>query len=297
MCFSYKEEHPQVPQYQIPRTSLSKEKERLSDAVDRANSDIEAIKNSSDQHLEQDEVRLLDTHLMMLQDPSFFESVHKRLEEELQNVEWVLHQTVQQLLDKLGSSSDTYLRERTADIHDVSKRVLNHLLQRDKESLSNLAKERIVVTHDLMPSDAVAMNKRMVQAIVMDAGGKTSHTAIIARSFEIPAVLGLSTVTRLVQGDEQIIVDGNRGIVIVDPDEETLSTYQRILNEWQAHEVQLMHLNALPAETRDGKLIYLKGNIEIPEEVDGVTSHGADGIGLYRSEFLFLRPRWTSVGR
>lgn len=286
----YQEEHPQVPQYKISQTNLSEEKKRLSNAVDRASSDIEAIKNSSDQGLEKDEVRLLDTHLMMLQDPSFFESVHKRLEEELLNVEWVLYQTVQQLLDKLGSSSDAYLKERTADIHDVSKRVLNHLLQRDKENLSNLTEERVLVTHDLMPSDAVAMNKRMVQAIVMDAGGKTSHTAIIARSFEIPAVLGLSTVTRLVQDDEQIIVDGNRGIVIVDPDEETLATYQRILNEWQAHEVQLMRLNALPAETRDGKLIHLKGNIEIPEEVDGVISHGADGIGLYRSEFLFLQP-------
>ncbi len=134
------------------------------------------------------------------------------------------------------------------------------------------------------------MNKRMVKAIVMDAGGKTSHTAIIARSFEIPAVLGLSSITRLVQGDEQIIVDGNSGVVIVDPDEETLEKYHRILNRWQEHEVRLMRLNTLPAETRDGKLIFLKGNIEIPEEVDGVINHGASGIGLYRSEFLFLRP-------
>ena len=258
--------------------------------MERASSDIEEIKNSSDQDLEQDEVRLLDSHLMMLQDPSFFESVYKRLEQELLNVEWVLHQTVRDLLDKLSQSSDAYLRERTADIHDVSKRVLNHLLERDRNSLADLKEERVLVTHDLMPSDAVAMNKRMVRAIVMDAGGKTSHTAIIARSFEIPAVLGLSTVTRSVRDDEQIIVDGNTGVVIVDPDQETLEKYHKILNEWQEHEVQLMRLNSLAAETRDGKLIFLKGNIEIPEEVDSVISHGGDGIGLYRSEFLFLRP-------
>lgn len=288
--YLYLEEHPQVPQYQISHKNLGGEKQRLSDAVDRASLDIQEIKNNTDQKLEQEEARLLDTHLLMLQDPTFFESVYKRLEEELLNVEWVLHQTVRDLLDKLGSSNDAYLRERTSDIHDVSKRVLNHLLQRDKSDISALKEERVLVTHDLMPSDAVAMDKRMVQAIVMDAGGKTSHTAIIARSFEIPAVLGLSKITRLVQESEQIIVDGNHGIVIIDPDTETLTKYQQILNEWQEHEVQLMRLNSLPAETRDGKLIHLKGNIEIPEEVEGVLNHGADGIGLYRSEFLFLRP-------
>jgi phosphotransferase system enzyme I (PtsI) len=188
-----------VPQYKISEKKLEAEKERLSAAVERASSDIEGIKNSSHQDLEQDEIRLLDSHLMMLQDPSFFESVYNRLEQDLLNVEWVLHQTVRELLDKLSQSSDAYLRERTADIHDVSKRVLNHLLERDRNSLADLKEERVLVTHDLMPSDAVAMNKRMVRAIVMDAGGKTSHTAIIARSFEIPAVLGLSTVTRTVR--------------------------------------------------------------------------------------------------
>ncbi len=283
------DDHPQIPRYKITRRNLDAEKSRLIAAVQRASTDIEKIKDSPDQQLEQDEVRLLDTHLMMLQDPSFFESVHKRMEQELLNVEWVLHQTVMDLLEKLGQSSDTYLRERTADIHDVSKRVLNHLLDRDQTDLSDLSDERVIVAHDLLPSEAVSMNKRMVQAIVTDAGGKTSHTAIIARSFEIPAVLGLSSVTRLVQGDDRIIVDGNSGVVIVDPDEETLEKYQNILNRWQEHEVQLMRLNNLPAETRDGKLILLKGNIEIPEEVEGVKNHGATGIGLYRSEFLFLR--------
>jgi phosphotransferase system enzyme I (PtsI) len=124
----------------------------------------------------------------------------------------------------------------------------------------------------------------------MDAGGKTSHTAIIARSFEIPAVLGLSRMSRVVNGGEELIVDGNRGVVIVDPDTDTRERYRRLKGEWQEHEVELMRLNDLPAETKDGKLISLKGNIEISEEVDGVVSHGADGIGLFRSEFLFLKP-------
>jgi phosphoenolpyruvate-protein phosphotransferase (PTS system enzyme I) len=288
--YLYREDTPQVPQYAIEKDHLEGEKSRLSQAVERASSDIEDIRNNPSQQLERDEERLLDTHLLMLRDPTFFESVHDRLEEELLNIEWVLYQTVQDLMAKLGQSSDAYLKERTSDLHDVAKRVLNHLLERDRGSLAQLDEEVVLVTHDLMPSDAVAMNKRMVRAIAMDAGGKTSHTAIIARSFEIPAVLGLSRITRLVTGGEQIIVDGNQGVVILEPDHDTLSRYSRLQGEWREHEFELMRLNNLPAETRDGKLIYLKGNIEVVEEVDGVLSHGADGIGLFRSEFLFMRP-------
>lgn len=286
----YNEDVPHVPQYSIEHGHLQQEKDRLSQAVERASNDIEEIKNSSSQELEKDEHQLLDSHLLMLKDPSFLETVHKRLEQELLNIEWVLYETVQELMDKLSQSSDAYLKERTSDLHDVSKRVLNHLLKRDRVSLSELDEEVVLVTHDLMPSDAVAMNKRMIRAIAMDAGGKTSHTAIIARSFEIPAVLGLSRITRTLSGGEQIIVDGNQGVVIVDPDPETLERYTRLQGEWHEHEVELMRLNDLPGETKDGKLIWLKGNIEISEEVDGVVSHGADGIGLFRSEFLFLRP-------
>jgi phosphotransferase system enzyme I (PtsI) len=161
---------------------------------------------------------------------------------------------------------------------------------RDRISLADLQEEVILVTHDLMPSNALAMNSRMVKGIAMDAGGKTSHTAILARSFEIPAVLGLSEVTRSVTSGERIIVDGNRGRVVTQPDEKAVKRYLRVQSEWRQHEVQLMGLNELRAETRDGKLIQLKANIEVPEEVDAVLSHGADGIGLYRSEFLFLRP-------
>jgi phosphotransferase system enzyme I (PtsI) len=184
--FLYREDTPQVPQYAIEKDHLEGEKSRLSQAVERASSDIEEIRNNPSQQLEQDEERLLDTHLLMLRDPTFLESVHGRLEDELLNIEWVLYQTVQELMAKLAQSSDAYLKERTSDLHDVAKRVLNHLLERDRGSLAQLDEEVVLVTHDLMPSDAVAMNKRMVRAIAMDAGGKTSHTAIIARSFEIP---------------------------------------------------------------------------------------------------------------
>ncbi len=281
---------PQIPRYSIEGTDLVGEIARLKTAVARSMADIEKIKENPGNTLVIDEKRLLDTHLLMLQDPSFFEDVHNSLKTQLENIEWILSRTVAELTSRLAASTDPYLRERTADIHDVTRRVLGHLLDADRESLADLDHPVAVVAHDLLPSDAVAMNKRMVAAIATDAGGKTSHTAIIARSFEIPAVLGLSTISGRVRHGETIIVDGNRGIVITDPDEETIRRFQKRETERQRHDLQLLRLNNLPAETRDGKLIFLHGNIEVAEEVEGVNAHGADGVGLYRSEFLFLRP-------
>ena len=176
--------------------------------------------------------------------------------------------------------------------------MLNHLLYRVRISLADLSEEVILVTHNLLPSDALQLNKRYVKGLAMDAGGKTSHTAILARSFEIPAVLGLSDIVQNVNTGDEIILDGNTGVVIIQPDEATKNRYISTLQEWQKRELKLLSLNELPAETKDGKLIFLKANIEAPEEIDSVLAHGADGIGLFRSEFLFLQPDgYTSEDR
>ncbi len=288
--FLYLDDTPSVPRYEIDNEQIKTEMQRLHDAVEKAESELQGLKKQREEDHDDDTLKFLDSHLLMLKDPSLFENVEQKLHELEMNVEWVLYRVTQDLTGKLSASGDEYLRERTADLNDVSKRLLDHLMFRDRISLADLQEEVILVTHDLMPSDALAMNSRMVKGIAMDAGGKTSHTAILARSFEIPAVLGLSEVTRSVTSGEQIIVDGNRGRVVTQPDEKAVKRYLRVQSEWRQHEVQLMGLNELRAETRDGKLIQLKANIEVPEEVDAVLSHGADGIGLYRSEFLFLRP-------
>jgi phosphotransferase system enzyme I (PtsI) len=161
---------------------------------------------------------------------------------------------------------------------------------RERISLADLQEEIILVGKDLMPSEAIAMNQRVVLGLAMEEGGKTSHTAIIARAFEIPAVLGLGDVTKHVHTGDEILIDGNRGILVVKPDEATKKQYETNQALWNRRELELMGLNDLPAETRDGKLISLKGNIEVPEEVESLLAHGAEGIGLYRSEFLFLQP-------
>lgn len=278
---------PSVPRYDIAEHEVDAERTRLSTAVDRARREIERIRSDAPETGRD----VLDTHLMMLDDPVLSESIHTRLASDLLNVEWIVFQTIREMISRLASAQDEYLRERTSDFHDVSRRVLGHLLDSDRQDLALLDREVVIVSHDLLPSEAVAMNRRMVRAIVTEAGGKTSHTAILARSFEIPAVLGVAGLVAAAGSGETVVVDGNRGVVVIDPDPATLSRYQGDLEEWQRHEVAMMRLNAVAAETRDGKLIRLLGNIEVAEEVDAVLSHGADGIGLYRSEFLFLARR------
>ena len=288
--FVFLDDSPTIPRYKIENHHIPKELRRFEDAREKATAELSGLKERGKDELSEEETEFLDTHMMMLADPEFGERVERQLRESKENVEWILHVVIEEMVDRLGNSSDEYLRERAADFHDVARRVLGHLMYRDRIVLSDLSEDVILVAHDLLPSDAVAMNKRRVKAIAMDAGGRTSHTAIIARSFEIPAVLGLSMISRTVSSGDEMIVDGNRGLVIVNPDKATRERYREIEKEWHEREVRLMGLNDLPAETRDGKLIRLKGNIEVPEEVDSLFAHGADGVGLYRSEFLFLKP-------
>ena len=288
--FLYLHERPTVPRYDISGSEIDGELARFRDAADRARSELERIREQQASEVDPEQLSIIDSHLLMVKDPELEDQVYRGLAEDLMNVEWILYQTEQRLLDKLGNAESAALRERSADLRDVTGRVLNRLLQRERFSLANLTEEVIIIAHDLMPSEAVAMNKQLVKGIAMDAGGPTSHTAILARSFGIPSVLGLSTVTRSVLDADMVIVDGNRGAVVVSPDQETRSRYEDERDQWHRRELQLMRLNDLPAETRDGKLIALKANIEVPEEAADVRTHGADGVGLYRSEFLFMSP-------
>lgn len=288
-AFVYFEDNINVPKYKIDDHEVDGEYERFLDATERASSEITEIKKKAADSAEGDQIRFLDSHLLMLKDPEFTKRVEKGLRSRKQNVEWILTEAMDEFIKQLQDSGDAYLRERSIDIHDVAQRVLNHLLFRERISLADISEEVILVAHNLMPSEALQMNKRMIKGIAMDAGGKTSHTAILARSFEIPAVLGLTSICKNVDAHDEIIVDGNSGIVIVQPDEETARHYKESQHEWEKREVDLLTLNELPAETTDGKFISLKANIEVAEEIESVLSHGSDGIGLFRSEFLFLQ--------
>ncbi|MFW5727368.1 MAG: phosphoenolpyruvate--protein phosphotransferase [Spirochaetota bacterium] len=288
--FLYLDEISQIPKYEIEPEDVEAELERFHSAADKAGDEIKTLQQQANDTMGSEESRLLDSHLLMLKDPEFTKRIEDNLRSERMNVEWVLYKTAKELVRMLESSQDIYLKERTIDIHDVAKRIHNHLLYRERISLVDIETDVVLITHNLLPSDALTLNRSSVKGIAMDMGGRTSHTAILARSFEIPAVLGLSAITKYANNGDEAIVDGNEGTVILKPDSETRKRYQKKMKEWQRREMQLLTLNELPAETKDGKHILLKGNIEVPEETESVLAHGADGIGLYRTEYLFLQP-------
>jgi len=287
-AFLYNEDDLTLPEYSIAHHEVTLEMDRYRAAVGRAVVELEQIKVRSGPTGDPD--GFLDTHLMMLQDPEIEAKVDVKIGKVLKNVEWVLQEVVDELVAKLATVQDAYLKERTLDIRDVSRRVLNQLVQgsRGRVTLADLQEEVIVVTPSLLPSDAVSMSKRFVVGLAMDQGGKTTHTAIIARSFEIPAVLGTVKISRDVRAGDWLIVDGGEGVVLVNPEPAVLEAYRAKQSRYRDQEARLRDLQTLPAETRDGRRIGLNANIEIPQEVESVLSHGGEGIGLYRSEFLFI---------
>jgi len=287
-AFLYMEDEASIPRFPIKSHEIDREMSRFTEAVSRAVTEIEDLKKKTDFSSFEGSSHILDAHILMLRDPDLGTRIENKMNDVLLNVEWVLQKVMDELIEKMNSFQDSYLRERSLDFNDISRRLLNHLMDRDVQDLSTLKEDIILIAHNLMPSEAMAMKKERVKGMALDVGSKTSHTAILARSFEIPAVLGLGRISEDVQNNDVVIIDGNQGVVIVNPDQATLDSYESTLKEWQRKESQLLYMNELSAETRDGKLIYLKGNIEVPEEVDSIFAHGADGVGLYRSEFLFL---------
>ncbi len=279
-----------IPRYTITRDEVELEWTRFLDAVLAAEAEVLELLERANREMGEEQAKIFESHLMMLRDEDLKDQIQTKLSKTNQNIEWVLWEISRELTQKLSGSNDTYLQERVADIFDVSRRVLHKLLFIKKVSLADLQEEVILVTHDLLPSDALVMNKRFVKGIAMDMGGPTSHTAILARAFEIPAVLGLSTATVEIKNGDLVIVDGISGHIICAPTEAVLDRYQRMAVQLKRMAEDLKTLQDLPAETTDGYRVTLKANIEIPEEAPLALQNGAEGIGLYRSEFLFLTP-------
>ncbi|MDR2181415.1 MAG: phosphoenolpyruvate--protein phosphotransferase, partial [Treponema sp.] len=261
---------------------------RFRQAVEDAAAELRELKEESREMI-REQGAIFEAHILMAEDPDFHYQIRARIESEYENIEWIVWEVARDLSQKLVVSSDPYLRERAADIADVSRRVISHLMGIKRFSLSDLDEDVILVAHNLLPSDALGMNKSRVKALVMNMGSRTSHTAILAKAFGLPSVLGVSTATREITSGDTLIVDGGAGNVILDPDEETLSRYRDSVADYKKNYAELLGLGELPAETLDGHRVALKANIEIPEEADDLHRYGAEGIGLYRSEFLFIK--------
>ncbi len=282
-AFLFLDDRVSVPRYDISSSQVDSEYRRFAAALEKASAEVRDLAKSRDG-------ALFEAQLLMFDDPELKKSVRASLEESRRNVEWVFAQIVEAMSDKLAQSDSQYLQERTVDFADVGNRVLGHLLFKTRTRLSDISQPVVLITHNLMPSDTLGLDRNLVLGIAADAGGKTSHTAILARANEIPAVLGLSDISRCVRPGDEIIVDGNRGRVIVAPDEATRVLYEERRRDWERTSFMLKEQRDLPAETLDGKRLSIEANIEVPDEAESVLAHGADGIGLFRSEFLFIQP-------
>ncbi|MDR2740141.1 MAG: phosphoenolpyruvate--protein phosphotransferase [Treponema sp.] len=279
-----------IPRYAVGKTQVDAEWRRFLTAIEAAAEDVQALHDKAVLETSKERADIFQAHLMMLEDTEFQNQIKERLEADRENIEWIVWDISREIVSKMQSSPDAYLRERAVDIADVSHRIIHKLLGIKEFSLADLTEDVILVAHDLLPSEVLTMNKDRVKGILMDMGGPTSHAAILTRAFGIPAVLGLSVVTRETNAGDILVVDGNAGQVIINPNKNTLVKYQDAIKQYQRKRDKLLSTVDFPAETKDGHLVSLKANIEIPEEAEQVLRYGAEGIGLYRSEFLYLTP-------
>jgi len=231
---------------------------------------------------------IFDAHLLVVEDQTLIDEVLRRLEIDHCNVEFAFQEVANRYVESLSKIDDPYLRERALDIQDVSRRVIRNLQGKSPRPFLTVDEPHLLVAHNLTPSDTATMNREHVRGIALDLGSRTSHTAIMARSLGIPAVVGLHDATEVFETGVPALIDGYNGLLIIHPSEQTLREYVEIERKKGAITEQLQQLRETKSTTRDGRHIVLSANIELPDETEAVLSNGAEGVGLYRTEFLYL---------
>ena len=277
-----------VSERQLSPGEVPAEVQRFTAAREKAREELHAVKEHLAGRQEAEHLYVLDTHLLILEDSLLTRETVSFIENERINAEAALKRTLQKFRDFFAAIEDNYLRERGSDVEIVIERILRHMVGVNHAPVSPAEGKAIVVTHDLSPADILQIDRTKVVGFVTDLGGKTSHSAILARALEIPAVVGLERITRDIRPGDSLIIDGMAGVVVINPDEETFRDYLRRKQHYEYLERELAKLRDLPAETTDGHRILLKGNAEFIEEVPSIKGHGGEGIGLYRTEMLFL---------
>jgi phosphotransferase system enzyme I (PtsI) len=272
----------------IAESDIPAEVERFSKSLLKAKTELITLKQQIAAARGQEHLYVIDTHLLILEDGMLIGETIATIEKEAINAEWALKRTLNNLKAVFENIEDEYLRERSADIETVVERVLRNMVGHKQESITALEGKVIVVAHDLSPSDILQINKTNIIGVLTDLGGKTSHSAILARALEIPAVVGLANVTTEIEDGDPLIIDGASGTVIVNPDQETFRDYLKRKQREEYIEQELLKFSGLPSVTADGHHIQLKGNLEFIEEIPSIKKHGAEGVGLYRTEMLFF---------
>ena len=257
-------------------------------AVEKSKAQLIEVREQADDKELSEHLYIIDTHLLILQDEMLIGETLRLISDKLINAEGALNRVLRKIRRVFDKISDEYLRERHSDIDSIGDRLMRNLLGETRESLAEVDEQVIVVSHDLSPADTVQIDKTKVVGFVTDIGGRTSHTAILARSMGIPAVLGLETVTSLVPNGVPMIIDGSTGTVVLKPSQETFRDYLQKKRDYDYQETELHKFRNLAAETLDGFSLALRGNIDFVEEIAAAREHGAQGIGLFRTEFLFM---------
>ena len=277
-----------IPKQAIAPSAIPQEIVRFEEALAQTRKEIEGIQTKISRELGVEHAEIFNAHLMFLEDRALIDEVIHRLKNENLCVEYVFSEVLGKYVQAFSRVEDEYMRERASDVEDVGRRILRNLTGLKRRSLAELAQPVIVVAYDLSPSDTATMHRQHVIGFVTDIGGRTSHTAIMAKSLEIPAVVGLQMATERIRPDDWVIVDGSSGTVIVNPDPATLKHFEELKQKLETLDQALLKVKDLPAETPDGHRVKLSANIELPEEIPSVIAHGAEGIGLYRTEFFYL---------
>ena len=286
--FLYLQSELEIPQYTVDPDKRVAEIARFEQALLVTRQQISQIQDQVTKNLGEEEALIFDAHQMVLEDQALIGETIRDFQKTGLNIETCFNAVAQRYIQAFAEIDDEYLRERAADIKDVAKRVLHVLLGQSAMSLTELVDKRIIVAQDISPSEAAGIDRSAALGIVTDAGSRTSHAVIVARSMKIPAVVGTNDLTTKLKNGDWVMVDGYDGCVIINPTEQTLFRYGKIQKAKQSFESRLMSVNELPAQTLDGVTVSLRANIEKPDEVALVQQYRAAGVGLYRTEFLFL---------
>ncbi|MBT2257669.1 phosphoenolpyruvate--protein phosphotransferase [Priestia megaterium] len=285
---AFRLENPELTVEKKSVTEVEAEVARLEAALEKSKSELEIIREHARKELGDDKAEIFEAHLLVLSDPELINPIKDKITNENVNAEHALDEVAAMFINMFESMDNEYMKERAADIRDVTKRVLAHLLGVNVSNPSLISEEVVIIAEDLTPSDTAQLNRKFVKGFTTDIGGRTSHSAIMARSMEIPAVVGTKTVMEDIQNGVLVIVDGLDGEVIVDPSEETVKAYEKKAAEYAEQKAEWAKLVNEKTVSADDYHVELAANIGTPEDVKGVLENGGEGVGLYRTEFLYM---------
>ena len=277
-----------VPHYEVEPDRVDAELDRLAGAIADATADLVVLRDRTEEQLGREAAKIFGFHLGLVQDPSLLGPIRERIRTDLVNAETAVADAFKAVTDQFRAIGNDVFRQKANDVLDLERRVLGKLMGENESRLSALTEPVIIVAHELTPSQTAGMDRKRILGIATDLGGRTSHTSIVARAIEIPCVVGCQRVMERVEDGDLVIVDGDTGVVIVRPDARTVEEYRSQQDRSSSYRRVLRESASLEAVTKDGVRIRLMGNIEFPHEVESVLANGGDGVGLYRTEFLYL---------